>query len=96
MSLSTSCQIAQKKKFRGENFVTTLKGEIFPAKLSSGEIPPPLSAVCLRLGPFVYALQSMCVLAARSSWSSWFNEFPSGISAQLSKSGHGIRWPIVV
>ena len=39
-SLSTICQIAQ-KKFRRENFVTNLKGEVFRAKLSPGEVPPP-------------------------------------------------------
>ena len=28
----------------GENFATFLNGEIFPAKFSPGEIPPPLYA----------------------------------------------------
>ena len=34
-----------KKKIRGENFVTTLKDEVFPAKWSPGEAPPPLYAL---------------------------------------------------
>ena len=35
-----------KKNLRGKNFITNLKGEVSPAKLSPGEIPPPLYCTC--------------------------------------------------
>ena len=41
LSLSTICQIAHSA---GGKFVTNLKGEVFPARLSPGEVPPPCNA----------------------------------------------------
>ena len=54
------------KKFRRENFVTNLKGEVFPAKLFPGVVSPPLYMTGIQRGETSIFRCNSCLINAPS------------------------------